>query len=148
MKVYAISDTHGQLPPIPQDADLILHGGDIAPDFRPPKYNHWDFCDKSGEQQAAWLDTTFRTWLETAPCEVVGIAGNHDFVFEHPELVPELPWTYLRDEEATAAGLRVWGTPWVPGLPYWAFYASEQALMARAAIIPADLDVLLTHGPP
>lgn len=148
MRVYAISDTHGQLPPIPQDADLILHGGDIAPDFRPPKYNHWDYCAKDGVLQAHWLDTIFRGWLETAPCPVVGIAGNHDFVFE-TDLVPDdLPWTYLRDAGTHAAGLRVWGTPWVPGLPYWAFYGSDVALEARASIIPPGLDVLLSHGPP
>jgi Icc-related predicted phosphoesterase len=145
VRVYAISDTHGQLPPIPQDADLILHAGDIAPDFG--EFGQRGI-DKHGVAQAEWLDTTFRAWLETAPCPVVSIAGNHDFVFEHIGLVPDLPWTYLQDQETTAAGLRIWGTPWVPGLPFWAFYGSDVALEARASIIPPGLDVLLSHGPP
>ncbi len=71
---------------------------------------------------------------------------------EHPELIPDLPWTLLQDSEVTlslpSGPLRVYGTPWVPGLPYWAFYASDAALAARAAAIPDGLDVLMTHGPP
>jgi Icc-related predicted phosphoesterase len=155
MVVYAISDLHGNLPPIPEDAELLLIGGDICPDFRPyghKRHQHWGFgIDTGGTQQARWLDTDFRKWLESAPCPVVGIAGNHDFVFEHIGLVPHLPWTYLQDQEApqeAAGGLRVWGTPWVPHLQSWAFYGREEQLMLRAELIPKGLDVLLTHGPP
>lgn len=155
MIVYATSDLHGNLPPIPEDADLLLVGGDICPDFRPYGRHAVMSIDTGGTQQARWLDEEFRAWLESAiprDCQVVGIAGNHDFVFEKPFLVPrDLPWTYLKDSLApleAAGGLRVWGTPWVPGLPYWAFYGREEALSARADLIPEGLDVLMTHGPP
>jgi Icc-related predicted phosphoesterase len=149
MNVYATSDLHGNLPEVPDDADLLLIAGDICPDFRPlGNRNHWDMIDKSGAEQARWLDTEFRAWLERVEAPVVAIWGNHDFVGEKPVLVPDLPWTLLESSEATVGDLRVWGTPWVPGLPYWAFYASEEGLRARAEVIPEGIDVLMTHGPP
>jgi Icc-related predicted phosphoesterase len=146
--VYAASDLHGNLPSVPKDADVLLLAGDICPDFR-PYGNRAGMVDKGGTQQSNWLDTTFREWLESiAPTEVVAIWGNHDFVGEKKYLVPDLPWTLLEDAEATVRGVRVWGTPWVPGLPYWAFYGTEAVLSARADLIPFGLDVLMTHGPP
>lgn len=33
-------------------------------------------------------------------------------------------------------------------MPYWAFYAREQALNLRAQALPPGLDILMTHGPP
>lgn len=133
MNVYAVADLHGYLPPIPEDCDLLLIAGDICPDFDTPY------------RQAAWLDTTFREWL-TVP--VVAIWGNHDFVGEYPGLIPDLPWTLLQDSETTVCGLRIYGTPWVPGLPRWAFFQNAAGLQARAELIPEGLNVLMTHGPP
>lgn len=154
--VYAISDLHGQLPEVPRDADALLIVGDICPDFATSTEKaRMGALDKGGARQADWLDTEFRAWL--APlfarnCRVVAIWGNHDFVGEHPSLVPDLPWTLLQDSETTlnlpGGPLRAYGTPWVPGLPYWAFYARDEALEARARMIPEGLDVLMTHGPP
>ena len=42
------------------------------------------------DYQAAWLDTEFRAWLAAVPAhKVVGVAGNHDWVFQRrPDLVP------------------------------------------------------------
>jgi Icc-related predicted phosphoesterase len=138
--IYAISDLHGQLPAIPEDCSLLLIAGDICPDF-----------ERNGahiQRQAEWLDTMFRAWLSSTTAPVVACWGNHDFVGEHPSLVPSLPWTLLHDTETTTNGVRIYGTPWVPGLPYWAFYARDVGLQARAEAIPDGLDVLMTHGPP
>lgn len=140
MNVYATADLHGQLFPIPEDCDTLLIAGDICPDF-PRDGSHLT-------RQADWLDTTFRKWLATTSGQVVAIWGNHDFVGERPALVPDLPWRLLQDSGVVVNGLRVYGTPWVPGLPRWAFYASEEALADRAEWIPDGLDVLMTHGPP
>lgn len=146
--VYAISDLHGNLPDIPTDAEVLILAGDICPDFRPAITG--ERVDKGGYAQARWLDTEFRAWLESRPdgCSVVAIWGNHDFVGEHPELIPDLPWILLQDSSTLLnADLCVYGTPWVPGLPYWAFHASEFALSARAGALP-QVDILVTHGPP
>ena len=141
MSVYATSDLHGQLFPIPEDCETLLIAGDICPDFSRDAA-HGAF------RQAHWLDTVFRGWLATTDATVVACWGNHDFIGEHPREVPALPWTLLQDSEAVVNGLRVHGTPWVPGLPYWAFYAREKALAVRAEAIPEGLDVLMSHGPP
>ena len=139
MKICAASDLHGTLPDIPA-CDLLLLGGDLCP-----------VSDHDIGFQAEWLDTTFRLWLEAVPArKIVGVAGNHDFVFERcPELVPgDLPWTYLQDSGVTWEGLRIWGTPWQPWFFDWAFNLYEPSLVAKWAMIPPDTDILVLHGPP
>jgi Icc-related predicted phosphoesterase len=176
MNVYAISDMHGNLPDVPRDADLIVLGGDICPDFRPYGRRTDSLVDQGGTQQAQWLGTVFREWIDSFSCPVVATWGNHDFVGERSFLDPGLRWRMLRDQRvdlrwprlsAAADGfvdvratkpppsdtfeyneISVYGTPWVPGLPYWAFYGRPAALQARAEAIPEGLDILITHGPP
>lgn len=149
MKIVATSDLHGALPDIPP-CDILIIGGDICPDFLQQSWSSFERYDTGEQRQRHWLDTDFRRWLNNVPAEhVVGIAGNHDYVFEHEFLIPkDLRWTYLRDDPVEIKGVKMWGTPWVPNLPRWAFYGSDQALAARASIIPEGLDFLITHGPP
>jgi hypothetical protein len=67
-----------------------------------------------------------------------------------PQAVRELhlPWTYLEDGGVEIDGVSIWGTPWVPGLPRWAFsHDSSQAKLTYSSI-PKDIDILVTHGPP
>ena len=159
--IYATSDLHGRLPPIPEDAEILLLAGDICPDFPAQSNRHWDLVDKYGHKQAAWLTEWFRPWVESAversggKLRVVATWGNHDFVGEHPHLVPEVKnLTWLVDAEVEVFSehygrpLRIYGTPWVPNLPYWAFHAGERTLQLRADAIPDGLDVLMSHGPP
>lgn len=139
MKIVAMSDLHGILPEVPE-CDLLLLGGDLC-----PLKNH------QVEYQADWLNTTFRTWLEQVPArKIVGVAGNHDFVFERAGgLVPDdLPWTYLQDSGTNWEGLRIWGSPWQPKLVGWAFGLEEEELAARWELIPEGTDIVVLHGPP
>jgi hypothetical protein len=139
MHIRAVSDLHGQLPAIPP-CDLLLLGGDLC-----PVSNH-----EIGFQ-AEWLDTTFRRWLESVPARhIVGVAGNHDFIFEKlPETVPtDLPWTYLQDRGCEIEGFRLWGTPWQPWFFDWAFNLYENELKQKWALIPEGTDILVLHGPP
>ncbi len=150
MRVAATSDLHGHLPGIPE-CDILLLGGDICPDHPAGKEARYALADNGADFQAAWLDKELRAWLEPIVArgtKIVAIWGNHDFVGEHPSMVPELPWTLLQDELVEIDGLSVYGTPWVPGLERWAFYASPEALRERAKAIPAGIDILLSHGPP
>ena len=101
MRVVAAADLHGDLPHVPP-CDLFLLGGDLCP-----------FGSHRAGTQAEWLDTTFRRWLAALPArEVVGVAGNHDFLFERePARVPrDLPWTYLQDSGCEFEGWRIWGS--------------------------------------
>lgn len=150
MRIIATSDLHGTLPEIPE-ADVLIVAGDVC-----PMYSH------AVRDQYEWLDTNFRNWLlenlEKVD-KIIGIAGNHDFVFERwPDKVAELflPWTYLQDKGTTinkfteggCVSLNFWGTPWVPNLARWAFHDTDAGLDARFAAIPEDIDVVIAHGPP
>jgi 3',5'-cyclic AMP phosphodiesterase CpdA len=139
MRIVAVSDLHGNLPTVPP-CDLLLLPGDITP-----------VRDHRLAFQAEWLNTTFRAWLASVPArKVVGVAGNHDFLFEQaPERVPaDLPWTYLQDSGTTWEGLRLWGTPWQPWFHDWAFNLYEPELVPKWALIPPGTDILVLHGPP
>jgi Icc-related predicted phosphoesterase len=143
VRLAAIADLHGTLPETPE-CDVLVVAGDLVP-FHLVR-------DLPG--QAAWLDGPFRAWLASRPtARVVGIAGNHDFVFEDaPELIPQLPWTYLQDSGCEIDGVRFWGSPWTPWFFDWAFNApqegGERFLEERLAPVPSDTDVLIVHGPP
>lgn len=154
MIVYATSDLHGNLPSVPSDADLLLIAGDICPDFRPPRGNHWDMVDKGGLKQFSWLKGHFKAWAKMHGVPIVMIWGNHDFVGETgfarqvQDALAPAQVRLLNDDATVRARQLIYGTPWVPGLPYWAFYGDDRKLALRAEAIPEGLDVLMTHGPP
>lgn len=138
MKVCAIADQHGLLPDIPE-CELLVIAGDICPIF-----NHeLDF-------QFLWLNDNFRQWLECVPARrIVGIAGNHDFVFEADQHPKDLPWSYLCDSGVEVNDLFLWGTPWTPNLPSWAFQKNPPLADTHfEETVPRHTDILLTHGPP
>jgi Icc-related predicted phosphoesterase len=139
IKVVAMSDLHGVLPPsqsIPK-CDLVLIGGDI--------------CGPHGVlDQSVWLYREFKPWLENLPADkVIGVAGNHDFIWEKaPHLVPKLPWTYLQDNFYEFKGWKIYGSPWQLRFFDWAFNLDELDLNRRWQIIPDDTDIIVLHGPP
>lgn len=157
--VQAIADLHGFLPHTSEipESDILLIAGDIAPDFHRmsrARYgaNRSKPVEHKGEhQQADWLNTVFREWLDVIRArgtEVVATWGNHDFVGEKPYLVPDLDWHLLVDDEVTVHGLRIWSTPWCPNLRRWAFQIDDHANDIRVSQIPDGLDILMTHSPP
>jgi hypothetical protein len=145
IRLAAISDLHGYLPDNFPECDIAVIAGDICP-----------LDDHSPWAQHRWLRDRFGPWLHALPAgSVLGIAGNHDLIFERDEapFVPYLPWSYLQDELAEVRGLRVWGSPWIPWLGRgWAFQApkstGECALVDRYDAIPDVIDVLVSHTPP
>ncbi|MBI3408266.1 MAG: metallophosphatase domain-containing protein [Planctomycetes bacterium] len=139
-KIVAVSDLHGYLPDNVPPCDLLLLAGDLT-----PVENHDPVF------QASWLQQEFRRWLEKQPArKIIGIAGNHDFVFERmPFLVPrDLPWTYLQDSGTQWEGIKIWGTPWQPWFFDWAFNGDPERLKRQWSLIPDDTDLLVVHGPP
>lgn len=144
MRIAAISDLHGSLPDI-DPCDLLLIAGDVAP-FDPDTF----------EEQYVWFDEVFRKWLErTAANKVVMIAGNHDdYLFRIPERLPAgLACEYLVDQVCVvdapdgATSVRIYGSPWISGLPGMAFNLSQIELENKFRDIPR-VDILLTHMPP
>lgn len=136
MKLVLISDTHGLHDHLDvPDGDVLLHAGD---------------CSRSGKFEQI---EDFNRFLgeQPHPHKII-IAGNHDFGFEkRPAEARALVTnaTYLEDEAITINGVKIYGTPWQPEFHNWAFNLPRgAALKEKWDLIPADTDVLITHGPP
>lgn len=139
MKMTLISDLHGYLPEI-KPCDVLVIAGDICP-----------VTDHRVYHQACWLSTTFKDWLSRQPVrKTIATWGNHDFIGQKaPERVDAgIPWTMLVDQQYVFEGLRFWGSPWQRRFSDWAFNLEEHELAEKYAAIPADIDVLISHGPP
>ncbi len=137
MKVVAIADTHGQhnalkLP----KGDVIIHAGDIS---------------KRGERHEI---ENFLNWYKELDFKYkVFIAGNHDFFFERAtqreieELIPDSV-IYLCDSGIVLDTIKIWGSPVTPWFFDWAFNRHRgEAISKHWQLIPADTDILITHGP-
>jgi Icc-related predicted phosphoesterase len=117
------------------DGDILLHAGDMT---------------QRGKLKEV---KDFNNWLGTLPHKhKLVIAGNHDFAFERqPQSARDLltNCTYLEDSGVEIAGIFFYGTPWQPWFHDWAFNLQRGAeLQAVWDRIPAQTDVLITHGPP
>ncbi|MER3631930.1 MAG: metallophosphoesterase, partial [Blastocatellia bacterium] len=97
---------------------------------------------------------TFSNWFRHLPHRrKIFVAGNHDRLFEddldraRQFLGREV--VYLQDCVAAIDGLRIYGSPWQPRFFDWAFNRNRGPEMAEVwSKIPADIDILITHGPP
>lgn len=136
LRAVLISDTHTlhdqiKLP----EGDLLLHAGDFT---------------NMGELEDV---ARFNEFLGRQPhAHKVVIAGNHDWSFAmDPARARSLIThaTYLEDSEVSAAGLRIWGSPWQPEFMDWAFNLPRGPLLRQKwDLIPDGIDILITHGPP
>lgn len=156
-KIVAISDTHMQHKGmnIPE-CDILIHAG--------------DFCSSgtSGEYDK------FIKWFssQTTAKHKIFIAGNHDHWMQRAwELKVPSNVIYLRDSGIEIEGLKIYGTPWTNYFCGWAFNGldhnpgpknnypggpGEKAmpnedmplLASKYGLIPNDLDILISHGPP
>jgi Icc-related predicted phosphoesterase len=134
LRLVLLSDTHLREPEVP-DGDLLVHAGDLT---------------LSGSLEE--IGRAAR-WLRSLPHRhKVVIAGNHDFAFQQEPFQARLATaglTYLEDESATVAGLRVYGSPWQPWVREWAFSVPErEAIASKWRQIPDGIQVLVTHVPP
>jgi predicted phosphodiesterase len=137
MRLVCISDTHSlhrRIPKIP-GGDVLIHAGD---------------CLGAGTlENVEDLDD----WLGALPHRYkIVIAGNHDRVFQQAPGVARGALTnaiYLEDSGMEIGGLKFWGSPWTPVFMDWAFMLERgQPLQEKWNQVPADTDVLITHGPP
>lgn len=166
IKVIATSDTHGTLPKIEESFDLLLIGGDVAPNF-----GYGRIFDSEGQHN--WFQTEFVPWVLGLPfaddqSKVAFIGGNHDFWLEQesdgfneggysaiwPDVI--IPCSnrlvYLYDSEYIFKKgneyLKIYGTPWCKIFGTWAFMVDDKKLKMAFDNIPEGLDILLTHDAP
>jgi Icc-related predicted phosphoesterase len=149
MKITAISDLHGEFPELTGGDLLIIAGDCTSNDFAP-----------------AWI--YFFTWLENASKQyrkTILIAGNHDNFLKSAATKKDRDdfiqkgyinhefFDYLCDEAIEFEGLKIWGSPWSLWFPQinphcMAFTGKESDLVQKYALIPHDVDILITHAPP
>jgi len=147
----AISDTHNRHSELTiPDADLIIHAGDST--GRGTTREITEFCE----------------WYGSLPHQhKILIAGNHDWGFqENPEVCQRIckdnGIIYLQDSNVTINGIKIHGSPQSPEFCDWAFNCWRTQKMKDLDVhghdyefigkfwdmIPADTDILITHGPP
>ncbi len=140
MRCIAISDTHQHYLPNILDgysADLLIIAGDISMTGRLNEMERF----RNGLKE---IRNNFD--------KVVFIFGNHELIVsrDYPqmgrEIAEETDSIYLEDECVELFGYKIFGSPYVPGLPRWAF-SYERGTDRWKRLIPDDVDIVITHGP-
>jgi Icc-related predicted phosphoesterase len=138
LKVVCISDTHRQHSALDlPEGDILVHAGDATGRGTIPEiaeFNHWLGSVKHKYKY------------------IIVIAGNHDWLFQlDPSLAKSLMTNaiYLQDESIELEGRIIYGSPWTSEFMNWAFMLPKgQPLKEKWDLIPHNLDLLITHGPP
>lgn len=137
MRIVCLSDTHNCNEQIDvPDGDILIHSGDAT-------------TVGSVEQVKAFSD-----WFGGLPHgHKVFVAGNHDWLFERnnafARTLLDRKITYLQDSSVEIEGLKIYGSPWQPRFFDWAFNLMRgPELAVKWKLIPDDIDILITHGPP
>lgn len=93
MKIFALSDQHGFLPPVPE-CDLLIVAGDNCPDF-PRGAKARLGSGPQIDNQESWFDAAWMDWRRNGifGTNVVATWGNHDYLGErmHMPMVAPAP---------------------------------------------------------
>ncbi len=132
MRIDCISDLHGHSPKL-DGGDLLIIAGDLTARNEIHEYG-W-FMD--------WLDE------QKYDCKVV-IAGNHDGMIENGLVKIEGKNVhYLCDSGIEFNGYKIWGSPYTPMFCNWFFMRHRgMDIKQHWDLIPKNVDILVTHGPP
>lgn len=137
-KIVCISDTHNCNEQIAvPDGDILIHAGDAT--------------IRGTEHETE----RFLAWFSSLPHKhKIFVAGNHDWLYQTNNRFARLftanfKIRYLQDSWTEVEGLKIYGSPWQPRFFDWAFNLMRGAEIAEKwKLIPDDIDVLITHGPP
>ena len=136
-RIVCISDTHNFMEQISvPDGDILVHSGDAT--------------IKGTVDEIVVFDH----WFSRLPHQYkIFVAGNHDWLFETNNryarslLDPKI--NYLQDSSAIIDGIKIYGSPWQPRFFDWAFNLNRgHELAEKWSLIPSDVEILITHGPP
>lgn len=139
MDITCISDLHGHYPKL-EGGDLLIVAGDLTASDSPDQL---------------WL---FSQWMidQNYKYKIV-VAGNHDNTFYEnyyqKNVNPFVPFVYLCDSSIEIESLKIWGSPWTKKFegmnPHCMAFTvnTEEELAQKWALIPKDIDILVTHIP-
>jgi Icc-related predicted phosphoesterase len=137
-KIWFISDTHGKHPwlQVPE-VDMVIHCGDES------------------ESGNAWMNEPetreFFSWYcgLSIPLKVF-VPGNHSTAIEQGLIAnsdyPSIK--FLIHNQVELQGIEIFGSPFTPKFFDWAYMKERSQLNALWQTIPANIDILITHGPP
>jgi len=138
MIIDCISDLHGYFPKL-ERGDLLIVAGDLTGrDLPEERLLFLQWLSKQNYRKKIW------------------IAGNHDnsLVDIKFSKLREDSAEYLCDSGTEFEGLKIWGSPWTKTFldmnPECKAFTvdTEEELAEKWALIPHDVDILITHGPP
>lgn len=138
MKIVCLSDTHNFHEQIRvPDGDILIHAGDATM--------------RGTEEEVE----SFLSWFSSLTHKhKIFIAGNHDWLYETNNRLASVMTAnfnikYLQDSSVEVEKLKIYGSPWQPRFYDWAFNLNRGAELAEKwKLIPDDVDLLITHGPP
>lgn len=136
LTVVAVADTHGYHDDLDvPDGDILIHAGDLT---------------RTGSLDELPPVNAFLARLPHR--DKIVIAGNHDACFQARPRAARAALSaaiYLQDESIHIRGLHIYGSPWQPRFLDMAFNLDRgPALAAKWALVPSDVDILVTHTPP
>lgn len=139
MKILHISDLHGRHLEV---FEWILYNIDSA---------DYDVVVASGDLWEGTSINPVNDWIEfqkTIGTPIIVIQGNHDYfdntVFDN---TPDIH--LLHNESVEIDGVKFFGTPYTVSFCGWNWMNSEESLYEMwHNLIPDNIDVLISHGPP
>jgi len=167
MKILVLSDTHSRIKDIfnswsvedkkkSMECDFLIHSGDIS------SHGTRDQL----ENELSWMNDNFKM-------DKIVIGGNHDFYLDTNwkpytpvgrrrfsskkfgtkkdinDLMNDHNISYLNDSFIIKDGIKIWGSPITPWFHDWAFNRNRGGYIDKHwNMIPNDVDILITHGPP
>ena len=163
IRIICISDTHDRHRKLDfkiPDGEVLIHCGDFTSTGKKESiidFINW-FADLPhptkiiiGGNHDTTLDTNFYNSLgkdrfhSNSPCNSLEC---RQLLLEHPKI------NYMEDSALTVtfgadSMIKFYGSPWQPEFCEWAFnLPSGEDLLKKWNLIPNDVDVLITHGPP
>lgn len=150
MIIDCISDLHGHYPKL-EDGDLLIVAGDLTANDRVEGWHKFfDWLDRQNYHKKIVIagnhDNFCKSWA------ISGTFTNDEHEKMYPGEKPTLD--YLCDSGTEFDGLKIWGSPWTkafPGMnPHCKAFTvdTEEELAEKWAMIPDDVDILITHSPP
>lgn len=142
MRIWHISDTHGQHEglEIPSNVDIVIHSGDST------NYRRWE------ENLPEW--NNFLEWFSALPIKnKIYVPGNHDsYCFYNERSVKSECISngihFLNKSSVEVDGRLFYGDPITPEFGSWYYTTKREKMHKHWDLIPEEVDVLITHGPP
>jgi Icc-related predicted phosphoesterase len=157
MIIDCISDLHGYYPEL-EGGDLLIVAGDLTARDTEAQYReftHW--LAEQKYKKKIFIGGNHDNCLVEKPPIVFGDCEylcDSDTEFEYGEVEPCLyPNGFFPNFTTVTKKLKIWGSPWTNTFDginplCTAFTGTEELLATKFALIPDDIDILVTHGPP